>query len=567
MARILTCGYEQQTIVAGTNNAEGQNYWNSGGSIETTVVRSGSASYLCDAAAEFSRWTALNAKFSTALDRWYYLRAYVRMSAAPTANTTVFDVFNTSGTPTPTQRICNVQLLTTGKLRLRGKTTTTISPDSLTLSADTWYRVELGFRVPSAGGATGSLRLWVDGALQATSDTTDIFALPLDHIYVGAAAGTPGVSLYFDDVALNDGDASGNQDGLPGPGKIVLLKPTSDVSRTGWTDGNGGTSNLFDSLDNIPPVGEATSGTTATSQIEDGNSNTTDTYVADLQSYTTGGIVATDTVVLTQVLAVHGNSTTTARTIGFQQTSNPSGAEIVPASVAAAGTYPTGWITDRSVAVYSPSVTLGTSPQLTVRKATASTDVAAVCCLGLYVEYRSPIAVAVGQATETDTAGVIAVVKTRSAAQATETDVAQAATSHKTVAVIQAAETDTAQTVTFASSAEVGQASETDAAQAVSVLKTVQVGQAGETDLAQTVTRYGVVNQATETDEAQPITVVQASLATTSGGGWAQPVRLPRKHQFFFILGAEEHDQALPLQAVKKPSRIQIEDDELLLLL
>lgn len=131
--------------------------------------------------------------------------------------------------------------------------------------------------------------------------------------------------------------------------------------------------------------------------------------------------------------------------------------------------------------------------------------------------------VAIGQATETDTAQAFTVTTTLAAAigQASETDTAQALTpvtggSQQTVGIGQASESDAAQafTVTTTLSAAIGQVTETDTAQAltVSATRTAAIGQAQETDTAQALSPVvggaTLIGQASETDAAQPLTAV-----------------------------------------------------------
>lgn len=126
--------------------------------------------------------------------------------------------------------------------------------------------------------------------------------------------------------------------------------------------------------------------------------------------------------------------------------------------------------------------------------------------------------VAIGQATETDTAQAFAAVVNVIAAigQASEADTAQALASAQSQAIGQAAETDSAQAFAGAQAAAIAQAAETDLAQPLQANQAASIGQAQETDVAQAVTYSapGAIAQAQETDEAQPL---QANQALTIG--------------------------------------------------
>lgn len=135
--------------------------------------------------------------------------------------------------------------------------------------------------------------------------------------------------------------------------------------------------------------------------------------------------------------------------------------------------------------------------------------------------------VAIGQATETDTAQGFTVTTALAAAigQASETDTAQALTpvtggSPQTVGIGQAAESDTAQALTAGATfaAAIGQAQETDEAQSMTTLVggATLISQAIETDTAQPLTavpgvRTVAIGQATETDSAQAMSAQAAA--------------------------------------------------------
>lgn len=121
---------------------------------------------------------------------------------------------------------------------------------------------------------------------------------------------------------------------------------------------------------------------------------------------------------------------------------------------------------------------------------------------GLPGPESSGTTVAVGQASETDTAGAVARLKTLAIAQATEADTAGAVSRLKTLATGQATETDTANPVGRLKTATVGLATETDTAQPLGRVKIAAVGQAVETDTATALARLKTVTlgQATETD-------------------------------------------------------------------
>lgn len=122
--------------------------------------------------------------------------------------------------------------------------------------------------------------------------------------------------------------------------------------------------------------------------------------------------------------------------------------------------------------------------------------------------------VALGQASETDTANAIAwAPKARLLGRVTETDTAQAMTRRKTVALAQATEADTASAFSRLKTRLLGQTSETDTAQTLSHGQQIALGQASETDSANAITwapKKRLLAQAFEADVARAITAVTA---------------------------------------------------------
>jgi hypothetical protein len=195
----------------------------------------------------------------------------------------------------------------------------------------------------------------------------------------------------MDDAAVNNTSGTDQSD-YPGDGNVVPLFPVSDNARgANWTGGAGGTTNLFDAIDNTPPVGATFNGTN-TSQIINAASDTTGNYDANLTDYLTAGIRAADTITLVQPLWALGCSSATATNMARLLVSNPQsngGTESTQSTGSIAGTYGSAWRQPSNIShtVYSPSVTLGTQPVIRLGKRTATTRVVGACFMGAYVEY------------------------------------------------------------------------------------------------------------------------------------------------------------------------------------
>jgi hypothetical protein len=259
---------------------------------------------------------------------------------------------------------------------------TLIGTSSTALSTATWYWI--GFR-----NVTGTSVSWlrINGVDAGVSGTATVTAA---NIYIGmTTTEASAIDLYFDDLVVDGA-------GFLASSKVGLAVPISDNAiGTGWVGGAGGTTNLYTGVDNKPPVGVADTGTN-TSQIRNATSAISN-YDANLQTYTTVGVGASDTVIAVQpVIATAAPVTTSAKlgTVGLS--SNPAITNIALGAGGTAGafwsgladgTYPTGWKVSFGTLTTSPSVTLGSSPVMRVTQSTASTRIADVCFMGLVVAW------------------------------------------------------------------------------------------------------------------------------------------------------------------------------------
>jgi len=158
---------------------------------------------------------------------------------------------------------------------------------SSAISTGTWHWI--GFRNNTG---TGVSWLQVDGADAGISGNGTISSgLQRMGIWDGVAA-NPAGDIYYDDVIADSA-------GFLAPSKVDIALPISDNTRTAVTTGNGGTTNLWDAVNNTPPTGVVSASETATTNIEYPASLTED-YIANLETYTTLGISASDTVLAVQ---------------------------------------------------------------------------------------------------------------------------------------------------------------------------------------------------------------------------------------------------------------------------
>jgi hypothetical protein len=369
MARLETCGFEWQHYSTVTGADESPNFVAPTALplVETTTVRSGAAAMKINAATQYGRWNVTAALTST-----YFLRAYMRFDGTPNQVVRVLNALVTNTTAVSVRMGTGVTTL-----GLYDTNNAQVGSLSSALSANQWYRVELKIKVVTA--TTGIAELLIDGTSIASTATGNFGTTALNNFRVGQnGANAPGANFIFDDVALND-DTGASQTSWPDSGKVVFLKPISDNARVGWTTVANATTSLYTQVDNTPPV-------PATEYVKDANNNATDTYDANLTTYSTAGIGSNDRFVVTQALAQFISSGATARLGGVVQYSNPP----PTAGTGTEGTVSvssTAALAARDVVSYVPSPTLGSSPVVRIRKGTASTDTLQCYLIGLYVEY------------------------------------------------------------------------------------------------------------------------------------------------------------------------------------
>lgn len=386
MTRLIHLGAE-----AGHDHAEGLVASTTAPTYDTTIKRTGTRAWKFDASGSNVQ-TRLQYDFSGATGVTYWIQAafYVPSSHGfPSTDQRILRVLNSGGVTD----LCGLELTTGGTLRLvSGNGDTDVGSDSAAVSLDTWFRATLKIQI--GAGATDVLEGFLDGVSFQSStglNFTDTApgAVRFGWCSGGSAFTLPGANklLYVDDFVVQNNAGSVNNT-VPGDEKILLLLPTADAEVDGWQGGAGGTSNLFEAVNNIPPVGVDNGSATDTSQIECANADTTDNYDATMQTYTAAGVPSGATITAVYAVAEGGNSSTTGSdTLGLSVISNPAISETVFSIDVNDNTYPTGWNRGMTAVSENPTVTLGTAPVMRVRKGVATTRQAAVCQMAMVVSY------------------------------------------------------------------------------------------------------------------------------------------------------------------------------------
>lgn len=383
MARLFTSGNEAKDTAAAVIDASGV--------TTTTVVRSGLAAWKCDSGNSPGVASVVQSggNITMVASTSYWSRAYMRFDNLPASTVSIF----------AQQAAPAIRLTSGGVFQLWDMVTVAqVGSDGPTIVAGdgAWHRIELKVVVDATPVMT-LMEASVDGVIFASVSVSHGFsgnAVPL-----AGWATTPGANkvCYVDDYALNDSTGAA-QNSYPGEGSIVMLFPTGDSAKgTGWTNDAGTTTNLFDAVDNTPPVGIAdTTASTGLHQIRNATSNANVSYDATMTSYQSAGLGPNDTVTVVVPLIVTGAPTGTGAkqgTVGV--VSNPTIANVALGSPTAgaffrdvaAGTYSSGWKLSLGTTTYNPTVTRATSPVMRVTQVTSSTRVSMVAFMGMYVEY------------------------------------------------------------------------------------------------------------------------------------------------------------------------------------
>lgn len=296
MARLFTTGAEENNI---TDGVIWELHSGNDPTISTTNPRSGT--YRIDTNAANGNSSKRFGLASAVTSGTYYTRmGWLSSTATPSATSAILTFSNNTATA-----VISIQVLTTGAIRILNNVTTTTADSTFTISANTWYRIEVEYVISDTVGSV-TVRIYnPSGTLQETVSITneDTLNTNFQYFLFGKTASTAVFS--YDDIAINDTSGS-FQNSWAGDGKVYLINPTSDVSVT-WEDETAG-AGTFANIADIPgAVDDATS-----YNHENVTLNSVDQYgLADLGAE----IGASDTIVLLHVMARVGSDGTTARSL------------------------------------------------------------------------------------------------------------------------------------------------------------------------------------------------------------------------------------------------------------
>lgn len=340
-----------------------------------------------------AQYAALDYTISGVVNRSYFSRVYIYIATLPATRTEDLMTYVDS---TGTINILGIRLKTDGNLDFYNHTTATVLATTSTAPAqNTWHKIEMAYqdKTGSLGNEYMEFRLNNEVIYVTQSGNADNGPIKLS-IGVGNSVGNDTCTVYFDDLAIND-DQGSNNNTWPPDEVVVFLKPTSDNARgANWTGGAGGTTNLWDAVNNIPPVGVANASATNTSQIKNAASDSSGNYDANIETYASKGIVPGNKITAVQGVWNIGCSSATSTSGATHVVSNPAeGAETsinFSNGVGAVGTWSSNWKGQWNTIIENPSVTFTTAPVLRIGKRQATTRIGHCDQMGLSVAY-SPI--------------------------------------------------------------------------------------------------------------------------------------------------------------------------------
>lgn len=324
-----------------------------------------------------------------------YVRFSLRVTARPSTTARIVFGQNAAG-------VINLRLNSDGTIAFYVQTT--LIGTSTTALTDTshWYQIE----VRTVDGTSVTV-LQIDGVSEVTgSPSTWTFG---SGLFGARDAVADTYTIYLDDVVWDNA-------AFPGDLRVVMLIPTADSAvGAGWTLGTGTaiSSNGFDSVNNLPPLGVADlAAGSDPKQLRNASANANTSYDATMTTYAAAGLAQGDVVAAVYpVVATSAPVSTSAKQGTLGVVSNPTIANVALGSGGIAGAFwagsagaawAGGWKISLGTVATSPSVTLGTAPVMRITQVTSSTRIAVICLMYIFVAYtpgsRYPKALNVQQA-------------------------------------------------------------------------------------------------------------------------------------------------------------------------
>ncbi len=409
MARLWQCGAELQSATAlmEVDTVSGAV------AIDTTTKRSGAASFRmnCTGTAKYLQHqynTGTNSYFSA----WFYFASF------PGSTAIILRLWDGAGGQL-------VQITSAGKLQFIDSGGTQRGSDTAALSTGVWYNIQLS--ALEFGGFAGQ-----EARLNGVQIGTIGTAYTGDFIRIGVQSSVT-MDMYVDDIIINDTSGSAQNSWPSLVSRIVHAHPNAagDSNTFEKQGGGAGSSTNYQDADEITPDDATTylvRDTGASNQAKD---------LYNIESSSTVGIGASDTIVCVAVGArVGSTSATNAAGRNLNYGIKAGGTEAWSGSIDASIN---GWTTNadpvprnyKYVAYVDPSdaaawtATKIDSLQIGVRCNSAATTDVRFSAVWVSIEFITPYTGSVtesGTATETDSAVLSLAAAAAESATATETD-------------------------------------------------------------------------------------------------------------------------------------------------
>lgn len=142
----------------------------------------------------------------------------------------------------------------TRRIEALTSTGTLVATGTVSLSLDTWYLIEVHYKIADA---SGDFEVKIDGItpfdIDFSGDTKPGADTTIDNIFVQGAGG----NTWYDDLAFNDTSGSSDNSWCE-DGHVVLLMPDSDGDVTTWSGSDGDMINNYLLVDEIPSDSDTT---------------------------------------------------------------------------------------------------------------------------------------------------------------------------------------------------------------------------------------------------------------------------------------------------------------------
>lgn len=165
------------------------------------------------------------------------MSCWLCIAALPTTNGTLVRFLSggPAGVGVAQQRVLLNQ---NGRIQITDAATASVASADGVVPTGRYFRLDVDCGYNAGAGC----RVFIDGVLVVSKDNASITLC--DAVTIGFNVSDT-ITLDYDDLVFYDSSIPADMIGVAH--SILTLRPTSDNARNGWTDGNGGTSSLFES--------------------------------------------------------------------------------------------------------------------------------------------------------------------------------------------------------------------------------------------------------------------------------------------------------------------------------